>query len=60
MQEDHFWIILEAVRFWQFWPPRDILGITKNSCVFWRSLYLENSSMEEGVKYGQMTKIMQK
>ena len=40
MQECHFWIILEEVHFWQFWLPNGILGITKNTCVFWRRLFL--------------------
>ena len=40
MQEGHLWIILEEVYFWQFWPLRGILGITKNLCIFWRRLFL--------------------
>ena len=40
MQEGGFWINLKEVNFWQFWPPRGILGITKNSCIFWRRLFL--------------------
>ena len=40
MQKGHFWIILE-VHFWQFWPPRGIFRIIKNSCVFWKRLFLE-------------------
>ena len=40
MQEGGFWIILEEVNFWQFWPSRAILGITKNPCIFWRRLFL--------------------
>ena len=30
IQESGFWINLEEVNFWQFWPLRGILGIKKN------------------------------
>ena len=33
-------VILEEVHFWQFWPSRGILGITKNPYVFWRRLFM--------------------
>ena len=40
MQEGHFSIIREEVNFWKFWLSMGILGITKNSCIFWRRLFL--------------------
>ena len=46
--QDHFWIILEKNYFWQFWPRRGILGITKNPFIFWRRLFLEKLYLTSG------------